>query len=58
MVPEAITFANLMSKGAIFKKKKMCQKAIFNSFVMMQFSKFEQLFFLAKKNDVVLCSII
>ena len=54
MVPEGINFAlfcvncvNFMPKGAIFKKE--CKKVLFNSFVLMQFSLFDQLFFPAKK---------
>ena len=42
-----IFFALFMPKGGTFKKE--CQKVIFNSFVMMQFSYFDQLFFPAKK---------
>ena len=38
----------MVPKGAIFKKE--CKKVLFNSFVMMQFSQFDPLFFLQKSN--------
>ena len=36
-----------MPDGAIFEKE--CKNVLFNSFVMMQFSLFDQLFFPVKK---------
>ena len=57
MVPESINFhlflhkrkksAICMPKGAILKKE--CKKVLLNSFAMMQFSYFDQLFFPTKK---------
>ena len=45
-----------MPEGAILKKE--CKKVLFYSFVMMQFSLFDQLFFRAKKKATFFCQQI
>ena len=51
-LPQVQKSANVLPKGAIFKKE--CKKVLFNSFVIMLFSKLDHLFFPEEKHIICL----